>query len=166
MPVCAYCSSVSANMASAQAPGVSVSSSQTVVSRTIDFTVNLSRQLGEDEAVAVNIRLRDIVQSEVESINPLGKDSTNLCRLVGGGFRFRRENTDPPVRRENTDPPEYSLCMDEGEQNVTIRLVLKDTFDTSRAIAISLFGGSYATPGSIGNIFCQLNLKYFATIGG
>ena len=128
----------SANVASAQLVGrlESVSTTQTSVSRTIDFNFNLSSQLTGDEILGAQIAFSNVLESEIERVSILTNYtiSNNVCGV-----------------RDEYNFPLLSLCMDAGEQNVTLRLVLNSSFDRRKTIIISL-GGLFSLRGITENI--------------
>ena len=124
----------SANVASAQSEQIvvsleAVSTTQTLVSRTIDFTVSLSRPLTGNEVLFSQIAPSfNVLKGEIESVSLL-TDYTVTSRncLLFGRLHI------------NSGTTARNLCMDVGEQNATLRLVLNSSFDRRKTITLTLF---------------------------
>ena len=116
----------SANVTSAQviASLEKGSITDTPTTRTITFNINLSEQLMGDEAALVQIGLGNVLEGEVGSVSPENYMVTGCSRFLSAF-------------------PIYNLCMDDGEQNVTLQLILNNSFDRRKTITVSLVGFSF-----------------------
>ncbi len=111
----------SANVTSAQviASLEKGSITDTPTTRTITFNINLSEQLKVNEAAFVQIRLDNVLEGEIASASA---ESYMVTGCVRFSFSF----------------PRYNLCMDDGEKNVTLQLILNNSFDRRKTITVSL----------------------------
>ena len=123
----------SANVASAQSEQLVVSlesgsTTQNLVSRKIDFSVNLSRELTGSEALGIQIVFENVSSNEgsVRLLTDYTFSNPNLC--PAGSFR-----------RFSTDPIIHILCIDADEQDVAMRLEFNNSFNTRKTITISIF---------------------------
>ena len=112
----------SANVASAQIV-VGLSAPSLNVGPTIQFNVNLSDRLMSNQSVLSQIVFENVSPSEI-SVRLL-TDYTTGDRCPNGPFRTAAGN-----------PLQYLLCMDAGEQDVTIQLKLDNSLTTTRTITI------------------------------
>ena len=120
----------SANVASAQVvPSLErVSTTETSVSRTIEFKVSLSRQLMNNESRELRVSLGNVLRSEIMSATLLTSPNLINCRLN----RFTANTM---------GVPQYNLCIGAGERDVTLQLVLNSSFDRRKTITIFLLPG-------------------------